>query len=144
MIRDNRIIYGGGAPEIACAIEVNDMADKIEGLSQYAYRAYAEALESIPLALAENSGIDPMLTLTEVKSRQRKESNPHLGVDCLGKGDSNMKQQQVIETFNSKREQIQLATQVVRMVLKVDDVRVPGLLNFFYFVVFCCKHFAII
>jgi len=125
LIRDNRIIYGGGSTEIACSIAVNDVADKIEGLSQYAYRAYAEALESIPMALAENSGLETMLTLTELKSRQRKEKNPFLGVDCLQTGESDMKKQNIIEAHNSKREQIQLATQVVRMILKVDDVRVP-------------------
>lgn len=94
-------------------------------MSQYAYRAYGEALESIPIALAENSGLETMNTLTDLKSRQRKENNPCLGVDCLQTGESDMKKQGVIETLNSKREQIQLATQVVRMVLKVDDVRVP-------------------
>lgn len=66
-----------------------------------------------------------MITLTDLKSRQRKEENSHLGVDCLQTGSSDMKKQSVIETLNSKREQIQLATQVVRMILKVDDVRVP-------------------
>jgi len=125
LIRDNRVIYGGGAAEIACSIAVNDVADKIEGLSQYAYRAYAEALECIPMALAENSGLETMSTITELKARQRKENNPYLGVDCLQTGESDMKKQNVIEALNSKREQIQLATQVVRMILKVDDVRVP-------------------
>ena len=64
-------------------------------------------------------------TITELKSRQRKEENPFLGVDCLQSGQSDMKTQNVIEALSSKREQIQLATQVVRMILKVDDVRVP-------------------
>ena len=49
-------------------------------------RAFSEALESIPLALAENSGLSPIHTLAEVKSRQTKENNPRLGIDCLNKG----------------------------------------------------------
>jgi T-complex protein 1 subunit epsilon len=49
-------------------------------------RAFSEALESIPLALAENSGLSPIHTLAEVKSRQTKENNPRLGIDCLHKG----------------------------------------------------------
>ena len=49
-------------------------------------RAFSEALESVPLALAENSGLSPIHTLAEVKSRQTKEKNPKLGIDCLNKG----------------------------------------------------------
>lgn len=48
-------------------------------------RAFSSALESIPLALAENSGLEPIQTLSEIKSRQLKENNPRLGIDCLGK-----------------------------------------------------------
>ena len=59
---------------------------QISTLEQYAVRAFAEALEAIPLALAENSGQAPIQTLAAVKSRQVKEKNPRLGIDCLNKG----------------------------------------------------------
>jgi len=49
-------------------------------------RAFASALDSIPLALAENSGLSPIETLAEVKSRQVNEGQSTLGIDCLGKG----------------------------------------------------------
>lgn len=49
-------------------------------------RAYGHALETVPLALAENSGLGPIQTLTEVRSQQVNNSNPHLGIDCLNKG----------------------------------------------------------
>lgn len=65
-IRDNKVVCGGGSAEIACAVHVQKEADLISSLEQYAYRAFAEALESIPLALAENSGLSPIDTLTEV------------------------------------------------------------------------------
>ena len=51
-------------------------------------RAFAAALDAIPLALAENSGLSPIDTLAEVKSRQVMEKNPMLGIDCLAKGDN--------------------------------------------------------
>ena len=51
-------------------------------------RAFASALDAIPLALAENSGLSPIETLTEVKSRQVKEGSPTLGIDCLGKDEN--------------------------------------------------------
>jgi T-complex protein 1 subunit epsilon len=51
-------------------------------------RAFASALEAIPLALAENSGLSPIETLAEVRSRQTTEKNSRLGIDCLDKGDN--------------------------------------------------------
>ncbi|XP_063114032.1 T-complex protein 1 subunit epsilon [Cavia porcellus] len=126
LIRDNRVVYGGGAAEISCALAVSQEADKCPTLEQYAMRAFADALEVIPMALAENSGMNPIQTMTEVRARQVKEANPALGIDCLHKGTNDMKQQHVIETLIGKKQQISLATQMVRMILKIDDIRKPG------------------
>jgi len=60
MIKNNYVVGGGGATELACAIEVAKEADKIEGIEQYAVRAFADALEEIPMTLAENSGFNPI------------------------------------------------------------------------------------
>merc|ERR1712222_40439 len=125
LVRDNRVVYGGGASEISCAIAVSKEADSIKTIEQYAFRAFADALESVPLALAENCGLDPILTLTDIKSRQVSESNPALGVNCMEMGTCDMKEQSVIETLHSKKSQIQLATQLVKMILKIDDIRTP-------------------
>lgn len=126
LIQDHRIVYGGGAAEISCALAVSAEADKISSLEQYAFRSFAEALESIPLALAENSGLSPIHTLTEVKARQAVDKNPALGIDCMLSGTSDMKVQHVIESLHSKKQQIILATQLVKMILKIDDVRSPN------------------
>lgn len=123
LIKDNRIVYGGGAAELSCAVAVARQADKISSLEQYPFRAFADALENIPFALAENSGQPPIRTVTEVKARQVKENNPWLGIDCMGKGTNDMKAQNVIETLTSKKQQISLATQLVKMILKIDDIR---------------------
>merc|ERR1712115_44431 len=126
LVRDNRVVYGGGAAEISCAIAVSKEADSIKTIEQYAFRAFADALESVPLALAENCGLDPINTLTEIKSRQVTENNPALGVNCMEMGTCDMKEQSVIETLHSKKSQIQLATQLVKMILKIDDIRTPA------------------
>merc|ERR1711942_406396 len=83
LVRNNKIVYGGGAAEISCALAVSEEADKISTIEQYAFRAFADALENIPLALAENSGLAPIQTLTEIKSKQTSENNPALGVNCM-------------------------------------------------------------
>lgn len=123
LVRDNRIVYGGGAAEISCSLAVSEAADKISSVEQYAMHAFAETLETIPLALAENSGFSPIETVSEVKSRQLSEKNARLGIDCLNKGTNDMKEQHVIETLHGKKQQISLATQLVRMILKIDDIR---------------------
>ncbi|CAF1556042.1 unnamed protein product [Rotaria sp. Silwood1] len=126
LVRDNRIVYGGGACEISCAIEVAKEANQIPTIEQYAIRAFADALESVPLALAENSGFSPIKIVSDVKSQQIAQNNPRLGIDCLNQGTNDMKSQSVIETLIGKKQQISLATQLVRMILKIDDIRLPG------------------
>lgn len=88
LIKDNRVVYGGGAAEISCSLAVSKEADQCASLEQYAMRAFSEALETIPLALAENSGLAAIETLADLKSRQIKENNSRLGVDCLQTGTS--------------------------------------------------------
>lgn len=97
LIRNNRIVYGGGSAEIACSIAVEAAADRYPGVEQvglflwylslqlicrllnilsfhmqYAIRAFADALDAVPMALAENSGLQPIETLSAVKSQQIK------------------------------------------------------------------------
>ena len=70
LVRNNSIVYGGGAAEISCSLAVSAAADQVPGVEQYAMRAFADALEAVPLALAENSGLPPIESLTAVKRRQ--------------------------------------------------------------------------
>lgn len=51
-------------------------------------RAFASALDAIPLALAENSGLSPIETLTDIRSRHVNEANSRLGIDCNGRGEN--------------------------------------------------------
>jgi T-complex protein 1 subunit epsilon len=126
LVVDNRVVYGGGAADISCSIAVNKAADEIASIEQYAMRAFSSALDSIPLSLAENSGLPPIDTLTSIKSRQVKEGDSRLGVDCKGLGTNDMKDQFVYDPLVGKRQQYLLATQLVRAVLKIDDVIVAG------------------
>ena len=100
-------------------------------------RAFADALDSVPMALAENSGLSPIETLASIKSRQVKEENSRLGVDCMQTGSNgkvillletwtvrlilqtDMREHFVIDPLIGKRQQLLLATQLCRMVLKV-------------------------
>lgn len=105
-------------------------------------RAFADALDAVPLALAENSGLSPIETLASIKSRQVKEKNSRLGVDCMLTGTNgkpsyvgdfaiqpltyiiDMREHFAIDPLIGKRQQLLLATQLCRMVLKVRTVSI--------------------
>ncbi|MCJ1463811.1 T-complex protein 1 subunit epsilon [Pseudocyphellaria aurata] len=126
LVKDNRVVYGGGAAEIACSLAVEEAALKSPGLEQYAMRAFADALDVVPMALAENSGLSPIETLASIKSRQIKENNTRLGVDCMQTGSNDMREHFVIDPLIGKRQQLLLATQLCRMVLKINQVIIAG------------------
>ena len=69
--------------------------------------------------------MSPITSLSEVK-QQVAQKNPFLGIDCLNKGTNDMKVQKVYETLIGKQQQVMLATQIVKMILKIDDVIVNG------------------
>jgi len=126
LVRNTKIVYGGGAAEISCCLHIAKKADQITSLEQYAYRSFADALEVIPLSLAENSGLSPIDTLAEAKAAQASTGSTTVGIDCNSSGTGDMKAQHVIESLHSKKQQILLATQLVKMILKIDDIRTPG------------------
>ena len=128
LIKDNRVVYGGGSAEIACSLAVSKYADTVTGVDQYAIRAFADALDDIPLALAENCGYSPIEEVAACKSRQVKENCPYIGLSIeepsneTGYHSTDMRKVGVFETLIGKQQQIQLAAQVVKMILKIDDV----------------------
>ena len=77
------------------------------------------------MALAENSGLNALKVLTQVKLDQTEKKSAAYGIDCMGTNNTNMKEQRIFETLLSKKGQLQLATQVVKMILKIDDVIEP-------------------
>lgn len=120
LVRDNRIVYGGGSAEIAASRAVLEFADTVSTVDQYAIRAFSDALEVIPINLALNSGLNPVKALSEARLAQVK--SPYMGIDCMNRGTMDMKEQQVFETLHGKCSQLRLAAQVVKMILKIDDV----------------------
>jgi len=126
LIRDARIVYGGGSCEIASAQAVRTSCNAVSGQEQYAWRAFANALEAIPIALAENSGLSPIEKVAQARKTQVETNNPHIGIDCMCTGNNDMKKQKVFETLLGKQQSYLLATQVVKMILKIDDVLQPN------------------
>ena len=76
--------------ELSLAVNSSLFLLQISSVEQYAMHAFSDTLETVPLALAENSGYSPIETVSEVKSRQISTNNPRLGIDCLNKGTNGM------------------------------------------------------
>jgi len=110
MVKNNNVVGGGGATELACSIAVTTEADKITGVEQYAVRAFADALEELPLTLAENSGYNAIEYVSKLREEQISEANPFIGVDANMQGTTNMYEQGIFESVLSKKNQLELAT----------------------------------
>ncbi|EPR79813.1 T-complex protein 1 epsilon subunit [Spraguea lophii 42_110] len=115
----NKIIYGGGSSEISAANYLRSIANQSE--HRKFLLAFAKALEIIPLILAQNSGYNPVETLSELCEEQIKTDNNFIGVGCGDKEKSNMKKLNVFDSLDSKRQQLMMATQLVTSILKIDD-----------------------
>jgi len=126
LMMSNKILYGGGAAELSCSLIVSQQATIAKGVEQYVMKSFANALERLPSTLAENCGLNPIETVNFVKARQFKEKKHYLGIDCNNSGNMNMKKQNVLETLLGKKQQFSLATQMCKMILKIDDVILPG------------------
>ena len=115
------IVAGGGSPETFAATKIRSWAKSLEGREQLAAEKFADALESIPLALAENAGMDPIDTLTNLRSKQVK-GDKWIGIDVMKAKVGNMKTSDIIEPLAVKEQIVSAATEAACMILRIDDV----------------------
>jgi thermosome len=121
VIRSGKIVPGGGAPEILVAEKLRQYASTLEGREQLAIRAFADAVESIPLTLAENSGFDPVDCLTALRAKHGQ-GMKNYGLDITTGEPADMLAQGVVEPLKVKTQAIKSAAEAATMVLRVDDV----------------------
>jgi thermosome len=117
-----QIVAGGGASEAYIANELRDWSSHIEGRAQLAVGRFADALDSIPLTLAENAGMDPIDTMAELRAKQSKGPKWNIGVDVRNLTVTDMFKQNVLEPVVVKEQIIKSATEAACMILRVDDV----------------------
>ena len=119
-VEDDKVVAGGGAPEIAMAKKLKDYADSISGREQLAVNAFAEALEIVPKTLAENAGLDSIDSLVDLRAAH--ENSAVMGLDVFTGKVSDMKEAGVIEPKRVKKQAIQSASEAAEMILRIDDV----------------------
>lgn len=115
------IVAGGGSPETFAATRLRKWAKSLEGREQLAAEKFADALESIPLTLAENAGMDPIDTLTLLRSKQQR-GESWTGIDVMESRISSMKNSEIIEPLSVKLQVTSAATEAACMILRIDDV----------------------
>jgi thermosome len=125
IVREPKIVAGGGAPELEMAKALREYAQTLLGKEQLAVSAYAEALESIPLTLAENAGLDPIDILSELRARHEK-GEVWAGIEVNEGKPKNMEKAGVFEPLAVKKQIIKSATEAATMLLKIDDIIAAG------------------
>ena len=121
VIEKPAIVAGGGAPEAYLASGLKDWADRFEGREQLAIKKYAEALEIIPLTIAENAGMDPIDTMITLRAKQAQ-GKKWTGIDARNTRIADMYSLDIIEPVAVKEQIIKSATEAACMILRIDDV----------------------
>jgi thermosome len=120
-IEDGKIVAGGGAPEAEVAQRLKEYASKVGGREQLAIEAFAQALEAIPITLAENAGLDPIDIIVNLRAEHEK-GNVWAGVDVFSGKVDDMLKLNVLEPLRVKQQVIKSATEAASMILRIDDV----------------------
>ena len=121
VVLDPRVVGGGGAPEAEVARRLREHAQKLSGKEQLAVIAFGEALETLPTALAENAGLDPIDILVQLRVAHEK-GQLWAGVDVNESKVADLKERGILEPIGVKIQVIKSASEAAGMILKIDDV----------------------
>ena len=116
------IVPGGGAPEAIVSREIREWSNSLEGRAQLAAEQFADSIETIPLVLAENAGMDPIDTQVQLRTKITNSSKPKYGIDVINKKIADMNARNVYEPLAVKEHIVNGATEVASMILRIDDV----------------------
>jgi len=120
-LKNGKVVAGAGAPEIELAKQLRKYADSLSGREQLAVQAFADSVEVIPRTLAENAGIDPIDSLTELRAAHDKKQK-WAGIDVFSGKVMDAWKKGVIEPLKIKTQAVSSAAEVAVMILRIDDV----------------------
>jgi chaperonin GroEL (HSP60 family) len=127
-LKIGRIVCGAGSTEIEVAGSLRRYANSLSGREQLAVQAFADALEIIPITLAENAGLDPIDSVTELKAAHEK-GQKWAGLDVISGKVVDAWEYKVIEPLKIKTQAIKSASEVAELILRIDDVLAAGSKN---------------
>jgi thermosome len=120
-IEDEKMITGGGSSAVEVALRLREYSSSVGGREQIAIDAFASAMEVVPIALAENAGMDPIDILIEMR-KAHKNGKKHAGVNVYAGKVDDMLKLNVLEPFRVGKQAITSATDAAIMILRIDDV----------------------
>ncbi len=138
-ITEPKIVPGGGAVELFIAQLIKDRSYRYSGREQIVIQKFAEALEVIPLTIAKNAGMNTMdigthlrekvdsqiqLMKKRVWKREYQYNNRHdwYGINAVERKIDNMMDLHIIEPQMVKEQILITATEVIILLMRVDDV----------------------
>merc|ERR1712020_216361 len=121
LVKKRFLIAGGGAPETEVSRELMQHANTLTGADAYCFKAFAEALEIIPYTLAENAGLNPIGTVTELRNRHAQGEKTS-GINVRKGAITNILEENVVQPLLVSTSAITLASETVRSILKIDDI----------------------
>merc|ERR1712227_342865 len=124
LVKRRALIAGGGAPETEMSLKLLEHARSLSGMEQYCFRAFAEALEIIPYTLAENAGLNPIETGTDLRNRHNQ-AEKTAGINVRRGCITNILEENVVQPVLVCTTAITQATETVRAILKIDDIVPP-------------------
>jgi thermosome len=117
------IVSGAGAPEAFVSHKLREWSNGLHGREQLSAEKFIEALESIPLALAENAGMDPIDSKVQLRSKvSTNSSKPKYGVDVVNAKIADVSIKEIFEPLAVKEQVINAATEASSMILRIDNV----------------------
>ena len=125
------IVYGAGSVEGIVAQKIRNLAVTVEGKEQIAIERFADAVEEIPLTLAQNVGMDTLDTLTQFRAKLA-ESNGKMkwyGIDSNIRKIFDVSSSEIIETVVVKQQVFKTAVEATNMILNVNDVFMKNLID---------------
>jgi len=121
LVKKRFIIAGGGSPETELSLKLMQIANGLVGADAYCFKAFAEALEVIPYTLAENAGLNPIATVTELRNRHAQ-GEVAAGINVRKGTITNILDENVVQPLLVSTSAITLASETVVSILKIDDV----------------------
>jgi T-complex protein 1 subunit delta len=121
LVKERFMIPGGGAAEAHLELSLGKFADELGGTHGYCIKSFARAMEVVPYTLAENAGLRPIQIVTELK-QAHAQGRKTAGINVRQAKITDMLAEHVVQPLLVSSSALKLATETVRMILKIDDI----------------------
>ncbi|GIZ03500.1 t-complex protein 1 subunit delta [Caerostris extrusa] len=121
VIRCLALIAGGGAPEIELSLRLAEYSRTLQGMEAYCVRSYADSFEIIPYTLAENAGLNAIVTVTELRNKHAN-GEKNAGINVRKGTVTNILEENVVQPLLVSVSAVTLASETVQTIMKIDDI----------------------